>query len=56
MDQSAAKLQMNTSKNYKMKITAIALLSRESMTVVGRTNLAESYWTITVQAGELLRT
>lgn len=54
IDKSAAELQMNTSKSYKRRITAVAPLNRGSIAAVGRTNL-ESYWTITVHAGELLR-
>lgn len=55
IDKSAAELQMNTSKSYKRRIIAVTPLSRDSIAAVGRTNLAESYWTITVQADELLR-
>lgn len=53
MDKSAVKLQMNTSKSYKMRIIAMTPLSRDSITVLGRTNLAESHWTIPVQTENL---
>lgn len=43
IDKSAAEPQMNTSKSYKRRITAVTPLSRDSITAVGRTNLAESY-------------
>lgn len=60
LNKSAAMAQMNTSKevrwrkNNKKRITTITLLSRDS----GRTNLAESYWTISVvsELDELLGT
>lgn len=39
-----------------MRTTAVTSLNRDSITVVCRTNLAESYWTVTVQTDELLRT
>lgn len=55
IDKSAAELQMNTSKSYKRRITAVTPLSRDSIAAVGKTNLAESYWTITAQADGLLR-
>lgn len=42
MDKSAVELQRNTSKSYKMGIIAVTPLSRDSITVVGRTDLAES--------------